>query len=224
MRGCFTCPHHHPLTHRTGRGRKVETQALNTDTLRLVSSWHRHANASEKPCWRRRRTRDNFPPPSVSKWYYLLRHRLPDFVLLAAPKPSIRSPIGHRICDVSASVTNDFEQPHGGHPQDTDWTELRYTLKHFLLMLHGITFASAKAGTGVCTIRKCRKSENITLILSIVLLEPTLLMNPAARSKVSGVGPLNDTQKTLQSVKFSSPETSLDLPPFGTNGKKRNLI
>lgn len=139
-RGCFTCP-----PPRTGRGRKEETQALNTDTLRLVSSWHRHANASEKHCWGRRRTAYNFPPPSVSKWYYLLRHRLPNFVLLAAPKPSIRSPIGQRICDVSASVTHDFEQPHSGHPQDTDWTELRYTLKRCLLMLHGITFASAKA-------------------------------------------------------------------------------
>lgn len=96
-------PPHPTPTPRTGRGRKAETQALNTDTLRRVSSWQRHANASEKPCWRRRRTPYNFPPPGVSKWYYLLRHRLPDIVLHAAPQPSIRSPIGHRISDVSAS-------------------------------------------------------------------------------------------------------------------------
>lgn len=141
---------------------------------------------------RLRNTAYNFPPPSVSKWYYLLRHRLPDFVLLAASEPSIRSPIGHRICDVSASVTNDFEQPHSGHPQDTDWTELRYILKHFLLMLHGITFASAKAGKlhniyGICTIGKCRKSYwKYHINCFNCPSGPTLVMNPAARSKVSG--------------------------------------
>lgn len=92
---------------------------------------------------------DDFPPPTVSKWYYLWRHKQhkPNIELLAPSKPSIRIPIGHEICGVCVSVTVDFNNltVDALITQIGQGYILHHILKHSLLTLHRIRFASAEA-------------------------------------------------------------------------------